>query len=116
MIITNSILAYALVDILGTTGSLSTDGWWPILIGMMEYIPPYTLVPRFILSLRALYARDLQGRRGSDIDTAFGLTSASSHGTVTSVIMFMDARQNEGLEQGEEIQMEEREIHGAGSV
>ena len=69
-----------------------------------------------MLSLRKLYARDLQGRRGSEIDTAFGLTSVSGRGAAASAIMFVDAMQNEGLEQGEEIQMEEREIRGAGTI
>ena len=114
-IITNSILTYALINILGTTGNVPKNGWWPILIGMMEYIPPYTLVPRFILSLRKLYTSDLRGRRGSNIDTAFGLTSTSSHGAAASVIMFVDAGQNEVLDESEEIQMEEREICAAGS-
>ena len=81
----------------------------------MEMIPPYTLVPRFTLSLRKLYARDLRGRRGSNIDTAFGLTSASDHGAAVSPIMFVDDGQNEGLGQGEEIQMEDREFRSAGS-
>lgn len=72
------------------------------------YEPPYSLVPRFILSLRALYARDLQGRCGSDIDTAFGMSLGSVHGAATSAIVFADDGQNEGSEQGEEIQMVER--------
>lgn len=54
------------------------------------------------------------GRSGSDIDTGFGLTSASGHDVVASMIVFADDGQNEGLEQGEEIQMEAREIRSAG--
>lgn len=111
----NSVLTYALIDVLASTGNIPTYGWRIILIGTMESVPAITLVPRFILSLRKLYARDLRGRRGSDIDIAFGLTSGCSHGAVVSVIMFADARQNERVEQGEEIQMEERETRGAGS-
>ena len=113
--IMTSILTYALIDVLFFTRNLSANRWSGALLAMMAYIPPYTLVPRFILSLRKLYARDLRGRRGTDIDTAFGLTSAPNHGAVTSAIMFADAGHNEGLEQSEEIQMEEREICGAGS-
>ena len=79
----------------------------------MEYIPPYTLVPRFILSLRKLYARDLRGRPGSEIDTAFGFTSVSGHGAGASAIMFAEGGQNVGSEQDEEIQMEEWESRGA---
>ena len=112
---THSILACALINMLINTGSFPTDGGWIILIGTIESIPPFTLVPQFILGLRKLYASDLRGRRGSDIDTAFGFTSAPSHGVVASAIMFADAGQNEGLEQGEEIQMEEREVRNAGS-
>lgn len=53
-----------------------------------------------MLNLRELYARDLQGRRGSGImiDSAFGLTLASSHA------------QSEEFEQDEDIQLERREI------
>ena len=111
----NSNLVYALVNILSTTGKILTVGWEGVLFGMMDLIPPYTLTPRFILSMRRLYARNLRGSRGSEIDTAFGLTSASGHGVVASAIIFADAVQNEGLEQSEEIQMEDREIHGAGN-
>lgn len=84
---------------------------------MLEYIPPITLVPRFILGLRALYVRDLRGIRGDDIDIAFGMTSASGHGVVASAIVFADAEQNEGLERSDEIQMVKRsgEDHNADS-
>ena len=111
----NSILTFALVNVLMFTGNVSMDGWRVILLATIQYLPAFTLVPRFILSLRKLYARDLQGRRGSEIDTAFGLTSASGRGAVASAIMFADAGQNEGLEQGDEIQMEDREIRGTSS-
>lgn len=73
----NSILSYGVVNL------IPISGWWTLL-GVVQYVPGFTLVPRFILSLRKLYARDLGG------DTAFGLTSASSRGT----IMFRD----EGVE------------------
>ena len=94
----NSILTFAIIAVLMFTGNVSVDGWQAILLGMMELISPCVLVPRFILSLRELYACDLQGRRGSDINTAFGFTSGSGHGAVASTIM--------GEDQGEEIQME----------
>ena len=81
---------------------------------MAQCIPAFTLVPRFILSLRELYARDVQGRRGSNIDTAFGLASVSTHGALTT-IMFADGRQNGELEQSEEISLEERSNRSAGS-
>ena len=94
---------------LAETGNLPlVDGWRIILFGSAQLIPPYTLVPRFILSLRKLYARDLQGRRGSDIDTAFGLTPVFTHGADLSAIVFADDGQNKE----EEIEME---VRGAGS-
>ena len=110
-----SILTYALISVLVSTGSVPMDGWRVIFLGAMEDIPAFTLVPRFFLSLRKLYKRDLRGRRGSDIDTAFGLTSVSGHGAIASAIMFADAGQNEGLEEGEEIRMEGREVCSTGS-
>ena len=107
-------LMYAIANVISDAASLSIDEWW-ILLAVAEYIPIFTLVPRFILNLRELYAHDLQGRRGSKIDTAFGLTSASSHGPVVSTIMFAEVGQNEDREQGEEIQMEEWEIRSGDS-
>ena len=82
---------------------------------LAQAIPIFTLVPRFILNLRELHARDLQGRRGSDIDTAFGLSSTPDHGPVASAIMFAEGGQNEGEEQREEIQMGDKEIRSGGS-
>ena len=109
----NSILASALIDVLLFTGKVSPEGWRGVLIGMVQAIPCYTLVPRFILNLRKLYARDLRVRRGSEIDTGFRFTSAFGHSAATSTIMFAESRQNEGEEQGDEIQMEDREFRGA---
>ena len=100
---------------LGGTGAIPTDGWRQIPIGIMELLPPFILVPRFALTLRKVYARDLQGRRGSEIDTAFGLGSAVGRGAVASAIMFADAGENEGEVQGEEIQLEARETSSPGS-
>ena len=85
----NSVLTYSIVNLIAV--NLSINGWG-ILLLVVEWIPISTLVPRFILNLRELYACDLQGRRGSNIDTAFGLTSASSHG------LFVEDGRNEGEE------------------
>ena len=59
----------------------------------------YTLTPRFILSIRELYARDVQGRRGEGIDTGFGLSSG--RGTGGTAIVFVDVEQNEESEAAE---------------
>ena len=58
----------------------------------------YTLTPRFILSIRELYARDVQGRRGEGIDTAFGLLS-TDRGAAGTAMLFADVEPNEGLEE-----------------
>ncbi|KAH0836668.1 hypothetical protein J3R83DRAFT_8388 [Lanmaoa asiatica] len=58
----------------------------------------YTLTPRFILSVRELYARDVQGRRGEGVDTGFGLPSAG-RGAVGTAMVFVDVEPDEGLEE-----------------
>lgn len=97
---------------------------WQVIPGsMMMYVPAFTLTPRLVLSLRHLYARDLRSRHGSDIDTAFGLTS-SGHAAVVSEIVFADGGQNLGKEQGREevgeqdgeIQTEDRATPTSASV
>ena len=90
------------------------DRGWVVLSGMIEYVPAFTLVPRLILSLRELYARDLQGRRGSEIDTAFGLALAPARDALASTIVFADGGESEDEEQGEVVQMEERVVLNAG--
>lgn len=86
-------------------GNIVVAGWESIPISIMEYVVMFTLTPRFILNLRELYARNVQGRRASagGIDTGFGLSTVSS-GAGESAVMFADA---EGLEHGEEIAMGE---------
>ena len=112
--IVNSTLLFGLVSMLATTAHLP-EGWTGDLLVAMAIVCGITLVPRFILNLRELYTQDLQSGHGGDIDTAFGLTSVGSRGVVASAIVFASGGQNEGLEQGEEIEMEERAIHDVGS-
>lgn len=59
----------------------------------MEYVPLYTLTPRFILSIRELHARDVQGRRGEGIDSGFGLAISSRSAGGTAVVL--DVAQDE---------------------
>ena len=83
---------------------------------IFEYVPVITLTPRFILSLRALYARGLRGEcEPRDIDSEFGFTSVSGRGVRETTMVFADARQDERLDQDEEMPMEERGIRN-GSV
>lgn len=56
------------------------------------------------MSIRALYARDVQGKRGEGIDTGFGLASGRDFGG--SAVVFADVEQNEGVEDIEEVPRE----------
>lgn len=71
-----------------------------MLLLLVEYGPIYTLAPRFILSMREMYARDVRGRREGGIDTGFGLSVSAA------TMMFADAGQNGSVEEVEEIPME----------
>ena len=97
----DSILLFSLERILGDINLSWNYGWEVVLGTIVGYVPPFVLTPRLVLSLREVYARDLQGRCGSDIDTAFGLTSSGS-AAVTSQIVFADGGQNVVEEPGEE--------------
>lgn len=112
----NSILTYTLLNTLVVAAHIPMSGWWLLLI-IVQFIPTFTLVPRFILSLRQLYAHDLNGGRGSEIDTAFGLAPVSEcrEDAAANTIQFADAEQNDWLEQDEDILMEGRENRSAGS-
>lgn len=85
-----------------------------ILLTRLGYIPGFTLLPRFLLGLREIYAQDLQKRRGSNVHTEDNsyFMSASSFGALGSVLIFADSEQ-EGSEQSGGIQMEERETRNA---
>lgn len=114
-----SIMSYSLICVLTATANLTSDNhWWIVLAGIMEYVPAFTLTPRLILGLRALYARDLQCRSGRDIDTAFGLISTSGHDVAVGTVVFLDTGRNDGEGQREvqdEIQMKDMEIRTIGS-
>ena len=109
-----SILSYALLDMMYYVENVPTHGWWILLTVLPQPIPAVTLVPRLVFSLRELYARDAYGTHGGEIDTAFGLSSASGHGAVASTIIFADTWQNE-RSGGGELPMEEVESRSASS-
>ena len=93
----HSIFVFSLINVLGVSG-----GWQGILL-TLESVSLFTLIPRFIVSIREMYARDVR-RRGDGIDTWFGLSSSGRSGG--TAIVFADDGQNEGLEDVEEILME----------
>ena len=65
----------------------------------------FTLSPRFILSIREMHAHDVQARRGSGIDTGFGL-SVSGRDAVEAVPVFADVEQDGVSADVEEAMME----------
>ncbi|KAF8554013.1 hypothetical protein OG21DRAFT_1497329 [Imleria badia] len=96
-----SIFLFTLMNVLAAAGKLGSGLWQLILSVAAEFVPLYTLTPRFIISIRELYARDVQDNRGEGIDTGFGLLSRRGAGGTAMV--FADVEQNEGVEGIEEI-------------
>ncbi|KAN0092755.1 hypothetical protein V8E55_003539 [Tylopilus felleus] len=86
-----AIILFNLSNLLSTFGKVPAGGWQLVLLLIVEYGPIYTLAPRFILSMREMYAHDVRGRREGGNDTGFGY-----------------AGQNGSVEGVEEIQMEAR--------
>jgi hypothetical protein len=68
-------------------------------------------MPRFIISVRELYDRDLRGRE-QGIDTGFGVLSQPNFGenTAVSAMEFAD------VAQGEEGQAAEGEVENSGAI
>jgi len=95
---------FCLTNLLAALGKLSLKQLWQAdLTFLLQFVPMFTLIPRFIISIRELHARDVQGRCGEGIDTGFGLLSRSGNvgGTVVMFAGFED-----GPEGAEEIPME----------
>jgi len=106
----HSTFSFSLISVLAASGKLPAGGWQVIPLYILEVVPIYTLTPRFIMGLRKVYARDVQGRRGSRIDTAFGLSS-SDRGVDGTTVVFADIERNGGLvgvEENQEIPMTTR--------
>lgn len=99
-----SVFLFTLINTLLLMRSGPPPGWQALYI--VQYVPIYTLTPRFILGIRELYARDVRSRRGSGIDTGFGLP-LSGGGDGNTATEFADPRQNdEGLEVIEDVPLE----------
>ena len=95
-------LAYILITMLEK--SIPSSAWQTIPVGVLEKIPSFILIPRFILGLREQYSRNL---RGKDIDTAFGLGSITLHGAGRSTMIFADIEENESEERNSDGEVEE---------
>lgn len=75
-----------------------------VVVCYLQTVPMVSLSSRFILSIRALYAQNVQGRHGEGIDTGFGLSS-SSRSNVGAALVFADVEQNAGSQDVEEVPM-----------
>lgn len=93
------------MNVLAATGKVGSALWQVIVSAIAEFVPMYTLTPRFIMSVRELYARDVRGGHGEGVDTGFGLSS-SGRGAGGTGIVFADVERNEGMDDVEEIPME----------
>jgi hypothetical protein len=100
----HSIFMFTLINLLSFLGEVPTSGWQAILLFLLAYVPLFTQIPRFIMSIREMYAHGARGGRGDGIDTGFGLTSSGRDAGRTAIV-FADV-QDEGLEDIEEIPME----------
>lgn len=94
----HSMVLFTLLDVLSHHGKLPTTGWLADLLYMLQKWPVFILTPRFIISVREMYARDVQSS-GGGIDTGFGLFSSSRDADYTE-IAFADYGPNETLDEG----------------
>ncbi|KAG9315411.1 hypothetical protein JVU11DRAFT_4562 [Chiua virens] len=82
------IILLNLFTLLSYTTSIATNDWQFILTIIVQLVPVYTLTPRFIISIRELYAHDVQGERVGGIDSGFGLSTLNSRGGVGGPMVF----------------------------
>ena len=98
-----STFCFDLVNMLGFLGYIPV-GWVTDVVESSTEILFYTLTPRFVISIRELYALDTQGR--CDVDSGFGLSSGGGRGvggTATiGTIAFAEAGEIRGSNDGEE--------------
>ena len=66
-------------------------------------VPVFALTPRFILSIRALFARDIRGTRGYGIDTGFDHSSPGNSSSSVTAIVFASIGRDEESERDEVI-------------
>ncbi|KAG9310095.1 hypothetical protein JVU11DRAFT_9706 [Chiua virens] len=100
-------LLYTLLNLLGLM-NLIPLGWTTQVLMAVANIPLYTLTPRFVLNVRELYACDVEGHGGRDIDTGFGLsTERGVGGSPIGTMAFAEGGEIAGLDDAEEIAMVE---------
>lgn len=72
-------------------GETAPNNTSTLFLNAFAYVIFYPLIPRFIISVREIYDRDVRGR-SQEIDTGFGVLSQSfaAPDTSVSVMVFLD--------------------------
>ena len=95
-------LLFAITELLfGVLEEIELGLWQASLLFILGYVSLYTLSPRFVLSIRELYAHD--ARRGNEVDTGFGLSSRCDAGVSTIAFADVEPGHDEELDSIEEI-------------
>lgn len=111
------ILTYTLFDLLDQIPAsiipADTFWWWDITSPILQPVPAITLTPRLVLTVQKLYAR---AQRTHEIDSTiqFGFSSVDSNRDEGGTFLFESTVQNEGMDQGEEVEMVDMETPAAG--
>ena len=82
----NSVLVYSIICELANTGRIPSDGRQALFAATQQTLP-FMLFPRFVLSLRELYAQELRGERGAGM-------SQSQHATTAHSVLFAGVSRN----------------------
>ncbi|KAF8442220.1 hypothetical protein L210DRAFT_3759725 [Boletus edulis BED1] len=108
-----AIFMFNLVNELAAAKKLQNSGWQLIVTVIIQYVPVFTLTPRFIMSLRELHMRDVEGRRGNGIDSGFGLSSGSRTAVTVRSEVFAGFRDDATLE---DVEMVPRKVETTKSM
>lgn len=97
-----------LLNLLASFNMLPNEAWFTILYLPAELVPAYTLTPRFILSIRELYAQSIQSGHSTRMDSGFGLSGGSGVTTTgMTTMVFEDSIGKMSPEEVEEVPLME---------
>lgn len=104
------------VSVLALLGVFPTYGWGGFVPGVLQYPVVVSVISRVMTSIRQLYASDLNGRRGSNINTPFALSALSQPDRAAdgSAIVFPEVQQNDRSEEDIDIAEGERNQRSGG--
>ncbi|KAG9311906.1 hypothetical protein JVU11DRAFT_8167 [Chiua virens] len=103
------------ISVLSYWGELPSTGWLSIFVAVLQEVPVFILAPRFIISIREMYAHD--ARRGTGIDNGFGLSASSSFGGVSrEPVVFAPGVQSEVAVHAVDADGEENQNEGTENI